>query len=211
MTEKKNPAIYLGGGGGAEDSAALDAMFFRKLPSDGTVLYVPLALDSANFPGALEWFTGIVRRYSPTLNIEMLTEENVDTMDFNKYDAIYIGGGNVFKLLDFVIIRNIGQKLRDFIKSGKAVYGGSAGAIILGKSINTASEMDDRGDYKHDAGLDLFKGACIACHWPQTYEHVKKFSIENNCKVYCIPETCGLIFDADGNLVETVGNGVEVL
>jgi dipeptidase E len=205
------PAIYLGGGGGAEDSAALDTIFFGNLPSDGTILYIPLALDSANFPGALEWFTGIVRRYSSTLKIEMLTEDNVNITDFGKYDAIYMGGGNVFKLLDFVTTRNLDQKLKDFIKSDKAIYGGSAGAIILGKSINTASAMDDRGDYKYDAGLDLFKGACIACHWPQTDEHVRKFATDNNCKIYCMPETCGLIFDADGNLIETVGEGVEII
>ena len=211
MQKAKEFSIYLGGGGGSSASAALDTVFFGNLPADGTILYIPVALESDRFPSALEWFSGVVRRYSQTLKIEMLTDNHAGIIDFSKYDAVYMGGGNVYKLLDFIVKQNLGRKLKDFIKSGKAVYGGSAGAIILGKSVNVASEMDERGNYKYDEGLDLFQGACIACHWPQTDDYVRKFAAENKCRVYCIPENCGLIFDSNGNLVKTIGEGVEVL
>ena len=210
MKEVKK-SIYLGGGGDSAASAQLDTIFFGDLPTDGTILYIPLALEPERFPSALEWFTNVVRKYSQTLKIEMMTDKNIDSIDFSKYDAVYMGGGNVFKLLDFIVTKGIDPKIRRFIKFGKPVYGGSAGATVLGKSLNTASDIDSRGDYKYDDGLDLFHGACIACHWPDAGEFVRQYAVENKLKVYCIPEVCGLIFNMDGELVQTVGEGVEIL
>lgn len=209
--ENKKATLYLGGGGGAEDSARLDTIFFNTLPATGRILYVPLAMDSGNYTGGLEWFTSVVRLYSDTIAIEMLNDQTGKNIILDDYDAVYIGGGNTFKLLDNVLKYGLDKKLITFMKSGKPVYGGSAGAIIMGRSIKTAAAMDERGDYKQEDGLNLLQGACVACHWPETSEHVKKVAKENKFKVYCIPENCGLIFDVDGNLLETVGKEVEII
>ena len=209
--ENKKATLYLGGGGGAEDSARLDTIFFNTLPATGRILYVPLAMDSGNYTGGLEWFTSVVRLYSDTIAIEMLNDQTGKNIILDDYDAVYIGGGNTFKLLDNVLKYGLDKKLITFMKSGKPVYGGSAGAIIMGRSIKTAAAMDERGDYKQEDGLNLLQGVCVACHWPETSEHVKKVAKENKFKVYCIPENCGLIFDVDGNLLETVGKEVEII
>jgi len=34
---------------------------------------------------------------------------------------------------------------------------------------------------------------------------------KNQCKIYCIPENCGMIFNTDGELLMTVGTGTEIL
>ncbi len=212
MTNTNNkPVLYLGGGGGAEASARLDTLFFNAIPKNGKILYIPLAQDSGNYAGGLEWFTGMVRLYSATIAIDMLTDENADQMVLDAYDAIYIGGGNTFKLLDSIVKYGLAKKIISCIQNNKSVYGGSAGAIIMGKSIKTCAAMDEQGDYKHEDGLNLLQDACVACHWPETSEHVKKVATENKLKVFCIPEDCGLIFDKDGNLLQTVGEGVETI
>lgn len=211
INENKKHALFLGGGGGAEDSARLDEVFFNALSKDGKILYVPLAMDSANYSGGLEWFTGVVRLYSDTISIDMLTDQNADDVDLNRYNAVYIGGGNTFKLLDSVIKYGLAKKIKTFLQSGGLVYGGSAGAIIMGKNIKTAAAMDERGAYEQENGLNLLHDACVACHWPETSEHVKKVARENKFKVYCIPENCGLIFDVNGSLLQIVGEGVETI
>jgi len=47
-----------------------------------------------------------------------------------KYDTVYIGGGDTFKLLKLIRESGFDEKLLRYYKSGGAIYGGSAGAII---------------------------------------------------------------------------------
>lgn len=211
MDANKKAVIFLGGGGGSKASAELDTIFFSLLKKDARILYIPTALDPERYPGAVEWFTKVIRLYSDTIDFTMMTEDNVNQFNFDDFDAVYIGGGNTYKLLDFIISNNLDQKLRAFIDSGKLFYGGSAGAILTGKTINTAAEMDPRLSYKYDNGLNWLKDASVSCHWPET-KHCTDELLENNPqKIYCIPENCGLLFDVKGDLLRTVGSGVEIL
>jgi len=203
--------IFLAGGGGADDSAELDRHFFDCVPMNGKILYCPAAMDSGRYQSALEWFTGLVRRYSDTTTIELLTEDNASTVNLNDYDAVFIGGRNTYKLLDFVIKSGLNTKLKDYIQNGGVIYGGSAGAVILGKSIDVAREADDPTGYKYTDGLDLLDDACVACHWPNAADYVHKFAAEHKYKTYCLPENCGMIFCGDGELIMTVGNGTEII
>lgn len=211
MDANVKAVIFLGGGGGSKASADLDTIFFSKLSNNAHILYIPTALESERYPGAVEWFTKVVRLYSDTIDFTMMTEDNVNEIDFDNFDAVYIGGGNTYKLLDFIIVNNLDKKLRAFIESGRLFYGGSAGAVLIGKTINTASGMDPKLDYKYDAGLNWLQNASVSCHWPESKDSATKVLETDAQKIYCIPENCGLLFDVDGNLVRTVGSGVEIL
>ncbi|MGI5846071.1 MAG: Type 1 glutamine amidotransferase-like domain-containing protein [Alphaproteobacteria bacterium] len=204
-------AIFLAGGGGYEDSAELDKIFFENIPENAKILYCPAAMSSDRYPSALEWFSGLVRRYHNTAIIDMLIEENVKSRNPDDYNAVFIGGGNTYKLLDFIIKNELDKKLKKYISNDGLIYGGSAGAIILGKNINTASAEDESGCYTNTDGLNLLNDACVACHWPKHEDYIRNFAIENKFKTYCIPENCGMIFDKTGDLVKTIGNGIEVL
>ncbi len=208
---KNKPVFFLGGGGSASKSFNLDALFFASLPADSTILYVPVALPNDRYAGAIDWITGAVREHSKTIQIEMMTEENVIDVDFSKYSAIYIGGGNTYKLLNFVMVNNLKPKLLEYVKSGGKIYGGSAGAALLGKSIDTTFAMDEVKDYKYNDGLDFLNGFSVTCHWPECNQYIKNFVIRNNASVYCLPEVCGLVLDLDGNVIEQIGEGFEVL
>ncbi len=175
------------------------------------ILYVPVAMSSHKFPRAHEWFSGLVAHYKPDLKITMLTHDNVSNINLGDYDAVFIGGGNTFRLLDFIKTHGLDEKLRKFMHGGRPVYGGSAGAIIMGADINIAREMDDPTGFKYNDGLDILAGACVACHWPRISEYVHDFAATQKRKIYCIPEDCGMIFDIGGNLLETVGLGTEII
>jgi len=203
--------IFLAGGGGYEDSAELDKYFFDCIPESGKILYCPAAMDSDKYQGAQEWFTGLVRRYTKTASIELLIEDNANSVNLNDYDAVFIGGGNTYKLLDFVVKSGLDAKLKDYIQNGGVIYGGSAGAAIMGKSIDTVRWADDPTGYNHTDGLDLLNGASVTCHWPQGVDYIHDFAVQHKCTVYCLPENCGMIFSPDGELLMTVGSSTEIL
>jgi inorganic pyrophosphatase len=201
------PLIFLAGGGGYEDSAELDNLFFENIPENGKILYMPFARDEYD----ATWVTGLVRRFSDTIQVVMPSAEEIGDTKFNEFDAIFIGGGNTYKLLDFIITHNLADKLKDYIRGGHgSIYGGSAGAIILGKSIDTAREMDDSTGYAHTDGLNLLGGANVTCHWPRCEEYIRKFTAEQNCTTYCLSETCGMIFNNTSELLMNAGEGIEL-
>ena len=88
--------------------------------------------------------------------------------DLAKYPAVFIGGGNTFHLLNLMRKTGFDRLLIRYIKSNKLVYGGSAGAALLGKDIGTAYFGGDADKnevkIKDLRGLDFANGYSIACH-----------------------------------------------
>lgn len=200
------PLIFIAGGGGYDDSAELDKLFFENIPENRRMLYLPFARDNYD----TGWVTGLVRRYSNTIQIIMPSADEIETTNLNDFDAIFIGGGNTYKLLDFLITHNLTEKLTDYIKSGHgSIYGGSAGAIIMGQTIDTSN--DNSTGYTHTTGLNLLNDANVACHWPRGEKNVRDIGTKTNSTIYCLPENCGMIFNNDGELLMTVGPGTEIL
>jgi dipeptidase E len=200
------PLIFLAGGGGYTDSAELDKLFFENIPENGKILYLPFARNTYD----ATWVTGLVRRFSNTIQIIMPSADEISATDFNDFDAIFIGDGNTYKLLDFIITHGLDAKLKDYIKSSHgSIYGGSAGAIIMRKSIDTSN--DDSTGYIHTTGLNMLNNANIACHWPHGEESVRNIATKTNSTIYCLPENCGMIFNNEGELLMTVGDGTEII
>jgi inorganic pyrophosphatase len=200
------PLLFLAGGGGYEDSAELDKHFFENIPDNGKMLYLPFARDTYD----ATWVTGLVRRFSDTIQIITPTPDEAHDLDLTKYDAIFIGGGNTFKLLDFIVTNGMAEKLKSYIHDGHgSIYGGSAGAIIMGKTIDTSS--DDKGVFQFTDGLNLLNDANVACHWPRCKDYVQKLAKDGVSKIYCLPENAGMVFNNDGELLMTIGPDTEIL
>lgn len=110
----------------------------KRLPEDHSLEVTELRMKT----GTVKFFNeakSVDENAYSRFEIEMLTDlNNVDYSSLEKFDSIYIGGGNTFALLKTLKETKFADTLLKFIDSGRSVYGGSAGAIVLGKDTSTA-------------------------------------------------------------------------
>lgn len=183
--------LLLTGGGDPDQVIEMDK-YFCNYVEDGKVLYIPVAMDKIPYNECENWFKKTYEKYG-LKNIEMCTDLASKKI-LKEYKAVYIGGGNTFKLLELIKKSNFDIVLKEYLKSGGFVYGGSAGAIIFGKTIETAIHADLNYNKLEDlSGLNLLNECDIFCH----YNPVKDESeIKNlNRKTYILYEESGLLFD----------------
>ncbi len=160
--------IFLSGGGNKEQTRKLDEQFARLV--DGKkMMYIPLALerDGIGFEACFDWIVEVFSQFKYEIEmpqIEMFLDPKAIKKQIENYDAIYIGGGNTFKLLQILYEGGIIPKIHEFLANDKIIYGGSAGAIIFGKSIETVAEENDQ-NYQYVDGLDLLGGNSLVCHF----------------------------------------------
>lgn len=145
--------VFLCGGGSGKVIEDAMRKFENLLDKSKPLLYVPLAMESNRYDSCYEWITNEMRLTNVT-NIEMVTSGNdLFNKNLNDYCAIFIGGGNTYKLLKELKNSKSFDKIKDFINNDGIVFGGSAGAIIFGKDINSCKMQD-----KNDVGLDDTEG-----------------------------------------------------
>lgn len=189
--------LIFAGGGGASDSAPLDELFARWV-DPGTVLYWPFASDSPP-EDSLQWFTSI---YGPLgiRDIEMWRSlDEMAGVALGSYPGVYIGGGNTFSLLASVRRAGAGVALMDFVRDGGVIYGGSAGAILLGRDIGTADHADPNDVGLRDTtGLDMARGHAIWCHYqPAELPLIRAWSRATHHPVLAMSERTGIAREAD--------------
>ena len=193
--------LLLSGGGGPECVVPLDECFASQIDLMETVLYIPIAMEPHVFTYE-ECFGWFGRTYKPygIVNFEMCTDLTSVT-DLGRYTAVFIGGGNTFKLMKAMRESGFDRKLTDYIHQGGFVYGGSAGAIIFGKTIRTAEHCDpNRVGLTDSSGLDLLDGRDVWVHYDK--KHNPLIAQYNN-DLYILYEESGL-FVRDGN-AESIG------
>lgn len=158
--EKTIKKIFLGGGGGEKDSVDLDKRFVSLLDSAKTLIYIPVAMKEEKYPGCQQWFTSVFSSLGVT-KIEMFTDLHQE-IKLDQVAGVYIGGGDTMKLWQELRINGFGVTLRQLINQGVPVYGGSAGAIVLGKDIRSSTEGKDQAT--DIATLDVLSGYAVYCH-----------------------------------------------
>lgn len=86
----------------------------------------------------------------------------VDALD--RFDAVYVGGGNTFFLLKHMKRTGFFDLVKDAVAAGMLYIGSSAGSVVATPDIGYAEEIDDRtlGD-GDDTGL-AFVGFSILPH-----------------------------------------------
>lgn len=200
--------MFLGGGGGRDDSLLLDRRFAELIPRGQPILYLPLALDPArtSYASAHAWASAV---FNP-LGIEdiVMWETMPDTprLDPRQFAAVYIGGGNTYRLLQQIRTSGFDATLSAYVKSGGIISGGSAGAIILGTSIETAGCLGDRNEVAmwETDGLDLLDGYSVWPHFQESHAPViAKFVQERHQPIIALSERAGAIFH--GEEIEAVG------
>ena len=192
--------IFLAGGGSEKDSLGIDKAFSDSIGSKKKVMYVPIAMETDDYSDCLKWIksTFSVFRIS---DIEMVTNlslvRNVD-------NAVYIGGGNTFKLLKEIRKTGFDKKLTEHAKNNGVIYGGSAGAIIMGQSILTSPDKNDV-DLTRFGGLNIIKGFSVWCHYENKHrKRVLDFVMKNRAPVIALTEKSGVMFD--GKSITSLGS-----
>ena len=195
--------LFISGGGGAQDSFLLDRAFVDAL-KNRKILYIPIGLkrDIVGYEECYDWikntlFTHTDKNLDIIMWIELKKKAEQDLKDF---DAIYIGGaGSAYDLLRQMYKTGFTDLLLKFFKNGGILYGGSAGAVIMGKYIIPTGK--DMGQ-KPRPGLRLIKSYSIYCHYNKDQDSIIKTFINNyKSPVIALPESSGLITEKNDAMV----------
>jgi dipeptidase E len=192
--------IIFGGGGSSEDERPLHETLVEWTKPHCRFLYWPVALRGIRtFESCLDWFSSTfaplgVTDFSMWTDLAEHSESELDA-----FDAVCIGGGNTFSLLNEVRESGFDRYLKSYAMRGKSVYGGSAGAIILGRDIQTARHSDSNHiDITNTAGLDFAQGNAIWPHYePENDELIFSYVREYGHPVIALSERSGVIVDGD--------------
>jgi len=188
--------FYISGGGSEIQSEKIDRDFAKYI--DGKkLMYIPIALNRnvLGFEMCYDWITKLFLRFSYNIDvpqIHMYLDPFAISEHIFEYDAIYIGGGNTFKLLDFLYKNNLFVKIREFYKMGRPVYGGSAGAIILGEDIRIIDEEND-ANYVYSKGFNVLDDKSFICHYEKSLDSkIMKYVLRYKQDVVALSEESGL-------------------
>lgn len=218
--------IILNGGGGKEQILDSVKLFITLTEKNKKIMYIPLAWNHGNPADCIGWFTELVSDFNiPREDIVLITDANQITKEIlHQTGGIFIGGGNTYKLLKMLKDTNAFENLKEYMENEGLIMGGSAGALIFGKDIDTC--LDDGLKIKSccdtnevglqdTTGFDILNGYSILPHYkklPEQNENTKKRVqklINNGYKLICLPEeTSAYIHDGK---MDFIGNGAEII
>jgi len=109
------------------------------------------------------------------VDIEDKSEKEMEEI-FKLKDIIFVAGGNTFYLLKAMRKCNFKKVLKNFLKQGKVYIGTSAGSIVAGRTIKTASWLGDenRVKLKNLKGLNLVPFDIFVHYQPEYAKIIKK-------------------------------------
>ncbi len=205
-----NAHIFLGGGGMAEQSHALDEIYFSLHQPGSRILYIPVATirqAGIGMEGCYDWFSSVVTTHAVDKEVDfVLLSEEQEIPPLEEFTSVYLGGGNTYRLLQYLFANQGHQKLHEYVQSGGMVYGGSAGAVVLGKEIRTVEEERLEG-LPSTQGLNLLQEYSVLPHFSATDRvRAQEIATRLNTKIIAIPEEAGLVLDASGSVITNIGN-----
>ncbi len=203
--------LYLSGGGSGEKSAELDRKFASAIGKSKPLLYIPVAMDE-NRHSPPECFQWLRKTFNPLgINkIEIWTEKDLRERaeaELDRFSGVYVGGGNTFYLLKELRDSGFLPKLERLIKKNIPYYGGSAGAVIMGKTIAHA-EVADPNEVKlrNFEAINCLGGRDIWPHYePSQDKEIQKYRKEHNLDLIALPKNTGLFVTEKE--IEVIGPG----
>lgn len=205
MLDREVGRIVLAGGGSPEQSLKVDQKWIemcassKRATSRDQVAYIPHALGKERIRSAHQWFneTYSDRLAASGLKINFIGDLNdLNISGGEKIASVYIGGGNTESLMTQLNENGTDIALKRLIRKGAILYGGSAGAIVMGESIGTAPEARN----KTMQALNLITSNTLISphynpHSKRSHESLKKRSESNKQTIIAVPEDSGVIFD----------------
>ncbi len=213
--------LLLCGGGSGEQNTLANQKLNEIIDHNKPLLYIPLAMDENDHPydSCYEWIQGELTDVDIP-SIEMVRSfEDLASKDLQQYCALFIGGGNTYKLLFGLKQSGAFNNIKDYINKDGIVIGGSAGAVIFGYDIDVISSMDSNDVNLIDTkGFNSISGISIFPHY--TNKKIKLTEEENEVrlnnftnsiikfsqkvgKVIAIPEEDAIYINGDN--IEVIG------
>lgn len=202
--------VFLCGGGDGAQTIEANKRLNEVIDHSKPCLYIPLAMEQALYEDCYMWITEELKDVEiPGIEMVRSTDE-LSTKEFNAYSAIFIGGGNTFKLLNDLKTCGAFEKLKRYLNNGGVVFGGSAGAIIFGKDLD-ACRLDDVNtvNLRDTNGFDILNGISLLCHYTNgtvdKTEQSKQFLLEvsKHGKIIALPEEVTLF--VNDSSIEVIG------
>lgn len=188
--------LILNGGGVGKQVESARKLLNSLIDNTKKILYIPFAWPDPTFNGCLEFMTGELSDVDKA-GIDMVkTPEELMNKDFKEYACLYIGGGNTYKLLNCLKVSAAFEKIKKYLlEEDGIVYGGSAGAIIFGKDLDSCNTDDENEvGLEDNSGFEMLNGYSLLCHYTsrdaERTELSKKYLLElsKTKPVYAIPE-----------------------
>ena len=202
--------LILNGGGIGNQVANARELLNSLIDHNKKVLYIPFAWKDSTYNGCLDFMTNELSDVDK-LGIDMIKSNNeLMSKNFTDYASIYIGGGNTYKLLKELKLNGAFDKIKKYLlEEDGIVYGGSAGAIIFGKDIESCNiEDENEVGLIDDTGFDMINGYSLLCHYTNNEkktEIYKNYLLELSKRklVYAIPEEDTIYIN--DNKIEFIG------
>jgi dipeptidase E len=150
----------------------IDRHFASWLKAKARVLYLPIALgwEESAYAKAEAWIRSV---FEPLGIAGMIMWTNLSSHrpeELGDFDGMYIGGGNTFRLLFELRRTGFGTAMLAFAEGGRPIYGGSAGAAVLGRDITTVSHIDSNSVGLTDTrGLSLVGECYVWVHYQDSH------------------------------------------
>ena len=211
--------LILCGGGSKEQNTLANKKLNEIIDHNKPILYIPLAMDENKNPydGCYEWIQKELSKVDFTYIDMARTFEELASKKLEDYTALYIGGGNTYKLLYGLKQSKAFELIKTYIENNGIVIGGSAGAVIFGKDINTSMDSNDV-NLTDTKGFDVLSGISILPHYINKKKELSdeenqirinkitnkaiEFSLSNG-DIYAIPEEDAIYIN--GGNIEVIG------
>lgn len=197
--------LFLSGGGSEGVTKIIDTYFLNtilKSRKNKKILYIPIAKTSESNQGkkSLAWVQNKFNAISSENAIEFTLCLNLfNIKDLQNYGAVFIGGGNTYKLLDLTYKSEFDKSLLNYIHSGGIVFGVSAGAVFFGQDISTYIEdkyleKNIKNNYLTENGLSVLENHSILTHFENGDEiKVEGYFKNHTDNVIAIPTGVALV------------------
>lgn len=160
--------LILCGGGAGEQNTQANQRLNEIIDHTKPILYIPLAMDEIEHPydECYEWIKEELRNVDvPSIKM-VRTFEELASENLEEYTALFIGGGNTYKLLLGLKQTMAFNNIKNYLNNNGIIIGGSAGAVIFGYDINIIASMDPNDvDLTDSKGFDMLSGISIFPHY----------------------------------------------
>ena len=193
--------LILTGGGDSKYFLEIDKHFISLLGENPTLLYIPLAQKKKLWKGGLERIT---KTFSSIEFDKISMCDDLSKLSWKKlsgFSAIYIDGGNTFRLMEEIRNTHTYELFFKFLHHGGVINGDSAGAIVLGSHLESAHFGHHGDENKYDVisyqGLNFLGSWAIHCHYTKKEDsEIMNFSKEYGFPVMALHEKTALSLEA---------------